>query len=76
VEKLVQSGLLDRAEDPNDRRAKQVTLSTKGQDLIEKSIAERFRWVDRMAKNLSAEDMGKVKEALSILTDASTNVDK
>src|SRR5512145_2651122 len=45
VDKLVQSGLLDRAEDPNDRRAKQVTLSVKGRDLIESSIQERFRWV-------------------------------
>ena len=70
VEKLVQSGLLDRAEDPNDRRAKQVTLSPKGSELIEKSIAARFRWVDALAKELSAEEKTKVHEALEILTKA------
>ena len=36
VDRLVQMGLLERSEDPNDRRAKQVTLSAKGRGLIEK----------------------------------------
>jgi DNA-binding MarR family transcriptional regulator len=76
VEKLVQSGLLERAEDPNDRRAKQVTLSPKGHDLIEKSIAERFRWVDNLEKTLSAEQKDKVRDALSILSKAEQNVDQ
>jgi len=76
VDKLVQSGLLERTEDPNDRRAKQVTLSPKGRDLIEKSIGERFRWVDDLVKNLSREDRVKVGEALTILIEAGKTVDK
>jgi len=42
VDKLVQGGLLERTEDPNDRRVKQVTLSRKGHELVEKSITETF----------------------------------
>lgn len=76
VEKLVQSGLLDRAEDPNDRRAKQVTLSPKGRDLIEKSIAERFRWVDKLEKSLSVTQKAKLREALTILSEAERTVDQ
>jgi len=76
VDKLVQSGLLERTEDPNDRRAKQVTLSPKGRDLIEKSIGERFRWVDDLVKNQSREDRVKVGEALTILIEAGKTVDK
>ncbi len=76
VDKLVLNGLLERTEDPNDRRAKQVTLSPKGRDLIEKSIAERFRWVDVLIKELSAEEKAKVHEALEILNEAASNVDK
>jgi MarR family transcriptional regulator, organic hydroperoxide resistance regulator len=76
VEKLVQSGLLERAEDPNDRRAKQVTLSPKGREMIESSIAERFRWVDKLEKSLSAEQKSKVREALAILSEASKSVDQ
>ena len=75
VDKLVQSGLLDRAEDPSDRRAKQVTLSVKGRDLIEKSIAERFRWVDELTRNLSAEEKKKVGEALDVLTNATKRIE-
>jgi DNA-binding MarR family transcriptional regulator len=76
VEKLVQSGLLERAEDPNDRRAKQVTLSPKGRELVDKSIAERFRWVDNLEKSLSEEQKDKIRDALSILSEAERNVDQ
>ena len=76
VEKLVQGGFLDRAEDPSDRRAKQVTLSAKGSELIEKSIAERFRWVDQMAATLNAEESEKIVEALKILTEKAKEIEK
>jgi DNA-binding MarR family transcriptional regulator len=75
VDKLVQSGLLDRAEDPSDRRAKQITLSAKGRDLIEKSITARFRWVDELTRDLSAEEMKKVGEALDVLTNATKRIE-
>ena len=42
VDKLVQAGLLERAEDPHDRRAKKVALTPKGKELIEQGIEERF----------------------------------
>jgi len=74
VDKLVQSGLLERTEDPSDRRAKQVTLSPKGRELIEKGIAERFRWVDKLEKSLSAEQRTTIREALTILSEAERNV--
>jgi DNA-binding MarR family transcriptional regulator len=76
VEKLVQGGFLDRAEDPFDRRAKQVTLSAKGSELIEKSIAERFRWVDKMVETLNADERGKVAETLKILTEKTKEIEK
>ncbi len=75
VDKLVQGGLLDRAEDPHDRRAKQVTLSRKGRELIEASIDERFRWVDELTSSLDAAEQAKVNEALTILTKAALQID-
>ncbi len=75
VEKLVQGGFLERAEDPNDRRAKQVTLSRKGRDLIEKSMIERFRWVDEIFARINAEERAKVTEALTILWNAVQQVE-
>ncbi len=70
VEKLVQAGLLQRAEHPADRRIKQVTLSPKGRELIEKSLAERFRWVDNLVGCLSPQEQDDVRSALATLLQA------
>src|SRR5574342_1161322 len=56
ADKLVQAGLLERAEDPEDRRAKLLTLSPKGQELVENGIGVRFGWVDDLADHLSPEE--------------------
>jgi DNA-binding MarR family transcriptional regulator len=76
VDKLVQSGLLERAEDPNDRRAKQLTLTAKGRKLIEAGIQERYRWVEELAVNLSAAEREKVSEALETLTHAARQLEE
>jgi DNA-binding MarR family transcriptional regulator len=68
VEKLVQAGYLERAEDPSDRRAKLLTLSAKGEELIQQGTEERYRWLDNLTPKLSAEEQVKVVEALNILT--------
>jgi DNA-binding MarR family transcriptional regulator len=68
VDKLVQAGLLKRVEDPDDRRAKQISLSPTGVELVEKGIAERSRWVDEIDQALSEEEKIKVAEALEILS--------
>lgn len=70
VDKLVQAGYLERAEDPSDRRAKLLTLSDKGEELINQGTEERYRWMDDLAATLSAEDQKKVSEALILLTNA------
>jgi len=76
VDKLVHAGYLERAEDPNDRRAKLLTLSAKGSEFIKQGIEERYRWMDNLATVLSAEDQKKVSEALVLLTSAAKKMDK
>jgi DNA-binding MarR family transcriptional regulator len=75
VEKLVQAGYLERAEDPSDRRAKLLTLSLKGKELIQQGTEERYRWMDDLAATLSAEDQKKVSEALILLTNAAKEME-
>jgi len=70
VDKLVQAGLLLREEDPNDRRAKQVSLSSAGEAFVGRAIAERSRWVDDLTAALNEDEHQKVAEALEILTEA------
>ena len=75
VDKLVQSGLIQRAEDPNDRRAKLLNLTDKGTDLIQQGLEGRYRWVDELAGKLSAEEREKVSEALKIMSRAAEELE-
>lgn len=70
VDKLVQAGLLIRAEDPNDRRARQLALTELGREWIEKGITERYRWVEQVATRLNDEQKTEVSAALILLTEA------
>ena len=69
VDKLVQAGYIERTEDPSDRRAKLLKLSAKGAALVDGGIQERYRWMDEVVNTLSVEEMVKVSEALSLLTE-------
>ncbi len=76
VDKLVQGGLIERTENPNDRRGKQITLSPKGRSMIETGTRERYRWVDQLVKGLNPFEREKVYEALSILNEAARKQDQ
>ena len=76
VDKLAQAGYLDREENPADRRAKQLKLSAKGLKLVKEGIQERYRWMEELTANLSAEERKKVSEALDILTHAAQAMDQ
>ena len=75
VDKLVQSGLIQRAEDPNDRRAKLLNLTEKGRELIQQGTEERYRWVDQLAAKLTPEEREQVSEALTTMTQAAKEME-
>jgi len=68
VDKLVHSDLIQRVEDPNDRRAKLLSLTDKGTELVQQGIEERYRWVDELSDRLTTEERVRISEALDILT--------
>jgi DNA-binding MarR family transcriptional regulator len=76
VDKLVQSGLIRREEDPQDRRAKSLKLTDKGKELIEQGIEERYRWVEPLVGTLTAEERSKVNEVLTLLTNAAQEAEQ
>ena len=75
VDHLVQLGLIKRTEDPVDRRAKQLELTGKGRNLVEKGIGVRSDWVKGLMDALSPEQQTMIVSALTLLTEAarSTN---
>jgi DNA-binding MarR family transcriptional regulator len=76
VEKLVQAGYLERTEDANDRRVKQLNLTAKGESLIENGAQERYLWLDELTSQLNGEEQVKVAEALDILTKAAQSLEE
>lgn len=70
VDRMLKEGWVERAEDPNDRRAKQVTLSAKGRSLIENGMEARNRWTARLLVHMPANQHAKITEVLRQLTEA------
>jgi len=67
VERLVQAGLVERTENPADRRARQIALTAKGRSLVERGIEQRHRWVDELASGLTAAERAAVRKTLPTL---------
>jgi DNA-binding MarR family transcriptional regulator len=68
VERLVQQGLIERTEDPSDRRVRQLSLTEKGRRLVLDSIEARRRWMEQLTDVLDAEELAQIIQALTILT--------
>lgn len=70
VDRLVQLDLIERAEDPVDRRAKRLTLTPKGRTLIEAGIETRCKWIEDLTNALTPEQQNMIISALTLLTEA------
>jgi DNA-binding MarR family transcriptional regulator len=70
VDRLVQLGLIERAEDPADRRAKQLSLTQKGRELINQGVEARSKWIEGITGSLSSEQQKMIISALILLTSA------
>jgi DNA-binding MarR family transcriptional regulator len=70
VDRLVQLGLIERTEDPEDRRAKRLNLTHKGRALINKGIEARGKWIEGLTDALTPEQQNMIISALTLLTEA------
>jgi DNA-binding MarR family transcriptional regulator len=75
TDRLVHSGLLERTEDPNDRRVKVISLTHKGRMMVQKSLDSRRTWLDKLVQNLSEEEQGAIAKSLTTLTQAAHKLD-
>ena len=69
VERLVLQGLVDRREDPDDRRNKQLSLSRKGKALIHASVISNT-FLRQITETLTPEQRQTVHDAFSLLAQA------
>ena len=69
LERLVQQEFILRAEDPKDRRLKQIVLTDKGHLVLEEGIRARQGWIDDLSRALSDSEKETVMAGLNILID-------
>ncbi len=69
IDRLVLQGLIERTEDPTDRRAKRLALTPKGLALLERGIEARSRWIEGLTDALTPEQQSLTIAALTLLTE-------
>jgi DNA-binding MarR family transcriptional regulator len=67
LERLVQQELIQRSEDPTDRRVKQIVLTDKGCRVLGEGLRVRQRWLDDLAVNLSPGEKEQITAAMKIM---------
>lgn len=68
IDRLVLQGLIERNEDPIDRRVKHLRMTTKGKALVERGIKARSRWMEDLTTELTPEQQATIIAALTLLT--------
>ena len=70
IDRLVVKGLVERRQDPGDRRAVVCSVTPVGRDAIEKFWSLRAARIESLADNLSDEDLEIVVPAMKIIANA------
>ena len=76
IDKLVQQGLVERTEDPADRRAKRLSITPAGQRLLDLSREARLAWTGDVVAHLPPDQRAAVTAALQTLIQASQAVEE
>ncbi|HVC07715.1 MAG TPA: MarR family transcriptional regulator [Solirubrobacterales bacterium] len=69
VDALVKEGLATRIEDPEDRRARRVAITTKGKQLVETLVVIRQAGMEAFTATLSVPQRRKLDAAVDALMD-------
>ena len=75
LDRLVQSGLVNRTEDPQDRRAKQVILTARGREIIASVTAARSRWLEALAASLTTKEREQAILTFRLLRERAEKLD-
>lgn len=67
LERLVEEGLIQRSEDPDDRRMKQIILTDKGHQIIKETIDARLGWIEELTANFSVEEKEQITSAFELI---------
>lgn len=67
IDKLVQSGLVRRIDNPYDRRGKLLELTEDGKALVAQAKIAHHQWIQELAETIKPEEMLVIKESNRII---------
>lgn len=68
LERLVQQKMVDRTEDPEDRRNKRIILTETGKETVAETLNAKQRWIIDLEAKLDQSEKEQVIAALEILS--------
>lgn len=74
LDRLVQQGLVERIEDPEDRRGKRLSLTDKGMKMVQEGIYARQEWMKTLSASLSDSEKEIISAALALLVEKAKNI--
>jgi DNA-binding MarR family transcriptional regulator len=72
---MVRLVLLDRMEDPIDRRIKRLALTPQGHALGEKLVEMGKKWMEKFTGSLTSHQREAISDALQVMTDAAQKIE-
>ena len=69
LDRLVEEGLIERTEDPEDRRMKKISLTEKGCQIFRESLSARLRWLDELENGLTDQEKQAITSSLQLMID-------
>jgi DNA-binding MarR family transcriptional regulator len=67
LDRLVDQGLIERSEDPEDRRVKRIQLTEDGRRVYEQGIQARQSWMEDLDASLSQDEKKTIATALETM---------
>jgi DNA-binding MarR family transcriptional regulator len=75
IERMVQQGVVQRAETPGDRRVRLVHLTESGSRVVQEIIAARQAWIEKLIAPLSAEEREQISASLLRLNEQAVKLE-
>lgn len=69
LDRLVQTRLISRSEDPSDRRGKLLVLTDKGREILVNGSLANQKWLEEISRSMTPEEQEQVRQAINILID-------
>ena len=74
LERLVQQDLIERSEDPNDRRVKKLLLTEKGCQVLDEGLRAQKGWLIEFNNSLSGEEKQQITAAMKIMIEKANQI--